>query len=234
MPSMETVEADFETQDKLVDILLLVQIIKQQISELDPRRLDDMLVEAFQPIMPAPEEALSLNELFRLLPANTKNKLEGQTIYLSYLIQLFSWTVISILSASYLSSLVLIRTVLELLINAASEDRGGLRNRVAGIAFLEEEERKEIIKNWDELCGWAHPYGRWFNEMCPVYVSRGPLYHNRLANLCTSKLQLCVDFALVVAVNRFAIDANRVAIACTNMHINTGSFPMLRSRTPRK
>lgn len=229
-PAMEAVENDFELQDKLSDILILLKLVQQQVISFDPRRLDDVLVKAFEPVKPISEDTLSLNELFRLLPTQTRAKLEARTIYLSYLDQLFNWTVVSILSASYLSAFVLLRTLLELLVNASSEDTGGLRKRVAGVPFLEAEERKEIVRNWDELCGWTHPYGRWFNEMCPVYVSLGPRYHSRLAGACLGKLQLCLDFALVIAINQFDMNPDGILKACQEMHASIDSFPMLRRR----
>lgn len=226
-PAFETVNADFAVQDRIADVLRLLQLLEKQIQMDCPKGLDEILSEALQNLS---LKAISLNDLFRLLREETSNRLATRTIYLSYLDQIFHWIAISILSASYLCAFVLLRTLLELLINASAIGTGTMGEKISSIQAITEKEQRKIKGIWRELSGWAHPYGRWLDQVCPVYASRGPLYFERLAKDSTQKLQFCMDFSIVIAITEFQLDSRAIYQVCEDNSIRTLSFPMLCQR----
>ncbi len=130
---------------------------------------------------------------------------DSQKHLLAYVSREFNWVVVSIMSASYISSLVLMRSIFELLVGVATKTTGKMKERVDGISFLHEDEHKEILKLWRRLCGWSHPYGRWVKEVCPVYVQQAPFFHKRLCKHCLDELCCLVDFYAVTALSKYEI-----------------------------
>jgi hypothetical protein len=147
-----------------------------------------------------PDEAGIAQDVHRYLMSA-----DSQKYLLAYVSREFNWIIISIMSASYISSLVLMRSVFELLIGVATKTTGKMKERVDGISFLHEDERKEILKLWRRLCGWSHPYGRWVKEVCPVYVHNAPFFHERLCEHCLDELCCLVDFYAVTALSKYEI-----------------------------
>ena len=103
---------------------------------------------------------------------------------LEYVERELNWIVVSTLSASYVSALILMRSVLELLVGIATRTAGKMGDRVNSIACFDGVEKKRLKRLWDRLCAWSHPYGRWMKEVCPAYSGHAPLYHPRLFALC--------------------------------------------------
>jgi hypothetical protein len=130
---------------------------------------------------------------------------DSQKYLLAYVSREFNWVIVSIMSASYISSLVLMRSLFELLVYVATQTKGNFKDRVDGISFLHEHEHKEILKLWRRLCGWSHPYGRWVKEVCPIYVQHHPAFHSRLCELCLDELCCLVDFYAVTALSKYEI-----------------------------
>ena len=65
---------------------------------------------------------------------------------LSYLLRELNWVTISILSASYISAHVLLRSSFELLIGIATKVNGKMGERIESIEFLSIEEQKIVKK----------------------------------------------------------------------------------------
>ncbi|ADW16421.1 hypothetical protein Despr_0234 [Desulfobulbus propionicus DSM 2032] len=129
----------------------------------------------------------------------------SQKHLIAYVSREFNWVIVSIMSASYISALVLTRSVFELLVGVATRMEGGMKDRVDKITFLEASERKQILKLWNRLCGWGHPYGRWVKEICPIYIQHEPFFHSRLCGLCLDELCNVLDLYAVTALSKYEI-----------------------------
>jgi hypothetical protein len=124
---------------------------------------------------------------------------------LTYLSRELNWITISILSASYVSSMILMRATFELITGIASRDTGGMVCRIASISFVNESEKDALKKLWNRLCAWGHPYGKWLKEICPIYSAHEPVYHKALCEMCIGELEKIVDFYVVVALAKYEI-----------------------------
>lgn len=143
----------------------------------------------------------------------------SQKHLIAYVSREFNWIIISIMSASYISALVLMRSVFELLVGVATRTEGGMKDRVDSITFFEGSERKQILKLWKRLCGWGHPYGRWVKEVCPIYLQHEPLFHSQLCDLCLDELCNVLDFYAVTALSKYEIPIDP---QCLPMQDSTG------------
>ena len=133
------------------------------------------------------------------------SELSSKKYLLTYLSRELKWITISILSASYVSSMILMRATFELIIGIASRDSDGMVSRIASISFIHESEKGALTKLWYRLCAWGHPYGKWLKEICPIYSAHEPLYHKALCNMCIEELEKIVDFYVVVALAKYEI-----------------------------
>lgn len=130
---------------------------------------------------------------------------DSQKHLLAYLSREVNWIIVSIMSASYISSLILMRSLFELLVNVATRTKGKMKDRINSISFLKEDERKEILKLWYRLCGWSHPHGRWVKEVCPVYAMHTPSFHEKLCEHCFDELCCLVDIYAVITLCKYEI-----------------------------
>jgi len=130
---------------------------------------------------------------------------DSQKYLLAYVSREVNWIIVSIMSASYISSLILMRSLFELLVNVATRTKGNMKDRIHSILFLQEDEHKKILKLWYRLCGWSHPHGRWVKEVCPVYATHAPSFHKRLCEHCLDELCCLVDIYAVIALCKYEI-----------------------------
>jgi len=80
-----------------------------------------------------------------------------------------------------------------------------MSTRIESIKYLVSEEHKHLKDAWNNLNAWAHPYGKWEKEICPIYYSSQPLYHPQIYKECYYFLTVLVDLFLTIAVERFQI-----------------------------
>lgn len=152
---------------------------------------------------------------------------------LLYLEREITWIAASILVASYISSLILIRSLFELVIGIATRKTGGMKDKLAAINFLSQEEKKTMKDTYDELCAWSHPYGKWIKETCPIFVSKAR-FHPALLNLCIRKLELIIDFMLVVATEKYHLTPKTILKEFTKHKIDISDFKLFLRRVERE
>lgn len=209
-PCMEMIRKDPQCHLRAVSLLCRVRYLEQQILRYG-------LVIDKEHLISIPQEELKrrINVLQRFIDSDALDDEQEAHSYLmsdnskkhliAYVSREFNWIIVSIMSASYISALVLMRSVFDLLVCVATRSKGVMSIRVDGISFLNEDERKEIMKLWRRLCAWSHPYGRWVKEVCPVYVQHNPSFHSRLCELCIDELCCLVDFYAITAISKYEI-----------------------------
>lgn len=215
-PALETVDKEFTVQKDIATILVMLTHAKQLILDhgeelylenlagLPKEKLEE-IINILSPFISKPDENNYTSQVHEII-----NKQINKKHLLSYLIREINWIAISILSASYISSLILIRSIFELLIGIATSEIGGMSHRIESINFLTAEEHKKLKDAWNNLNAWAHPYGKWEKEICPIYYSSQPLYHPKIYKECFSFLTLLVDLFLTIAVERFKINPTEI------------------------
>lgn len=103
-------------------------------------------------------------------------------------------------ATDYLSSIILMRSLFELLISISTNVGGGKKKSIDSIDFLSSEEKEFLKKYWDNLCKWAHPYGNWLKEVCPIAYSADRYYQPRMFKQCLAYSDNLLDFMLTVTV----------------------------------
>ena len=240
-PSLETIEKGLNEQDQLVSLLLLSRvatgIIRKEGLDFDKHYLASLLPEEIEKRIEVLGRFLESGESCPLADGcalkDAHDYLSSGSSYkhlLAYLVREIDWVVVSVLSASYVSALLLMRSVLELLVGIATRATGSMKERLGEIPFLEATEIKSLLNLWYRLCGWGHPYGRWVKEVCPFYVSHGPMYHPKLCAICLKELQAIVDFFVVIALEKYEIPAGDLLAEIRDHNIPLAGFELISSR----
>jgi len=240
-PFFETIKKDFFVQDCLADMLIIVNLLVelaykegiefdkdflQKLSKEEIEKRIDVfgnLVEKYEsqsaPGIDSKEEA------FRYLFEDSSRK-----YLLPYLKREINWIIVSILSTSYVSSLILMRSVFELIIGIATKSTESMSNRIDSIAFLNNEEKSELKKQWYRLCAWGHPYGIWIKEVCPIYANHKPLYHPGLCVLCLQELVELIDLLAAVVVTKYEIKPSQFLATAHELKIDLNDFKLLAAQ----
>lgn len=134
-----------------------------------------------------------------------KEDIEKKRLYLGYLGKVLTSSLISLGTTDYIGSLILVRSVLELLIGIATDTTGGMKKRIWAIDFLSETEKSKVYELWNELNAWAHPYGKWRTEVCPRFYGCGDNFSPSLFDTCLSYLDKVLDLMLTITVERFRV-----------------------------
>jgi len=166
-----------------------------------------------------------LQSAARYLASDTSRK-----YLLEYVERELNWIVVSTLSASYVSALILMRSVLELLVGIATRTTGKMRVRVDSVACLDGTEKKRLNRLWTRLCGWSHPYAKWITEVCPVYSGHAPTYHRRLFGLCLDELLELTDLLASVVVAKYELEPARLGVRFNQERIALTEFRSLSKR----
>lgn len=239
-PSLETIEKDFNVQDGLASLLLSVQIVTQLILEkgtdIDKPYLSSLPLEEIKKRIEVLGKYIEDND--PITPNSDTGKVvqeylvtgSSQKHLLAYFEREMKWIVISILSASYVSSLVLMRSLFELLIGIGSKATGKMKDRLSSISFLADDENKYLLKLWYYLCGWGHPYGRWVKEVCPGYVSHEPIYHPDLCSTCFETLKKIIDLFIVVSIEKYEIPRESLIPKLSKSNISLKDFKLTSTR----
>jgi len=210
-PALETVDQDFSAQNRLITLMLLVNKLNDlvykhgsvidseyalHLSETEFSRKLAVIGEVVES-----EDFSDLKERINIEEAKAIfSELSSKKYLLTYLSRELKWITISILSASYVSSLILMRATFILILGIASKD-----SKIKSISFIHESEKDAIGKLWYRLCAWCHPYGKWVKEICPIYSAHEPVYHKALCNMCIEELEKIVDFYVIVALAKYEI-----------------------------
>jgi hypothetical protein len=232
-PAFETIEKDFHAQDKLADILILLRVTVDCIQKQGLSFDKDYLRQLSKPEI---EKRIDILERFGQtghLSQETKEILKSGSSrkdLLAYLVRELNWVVTSILSASYLSANIIMRSIFDLLIGIATKKRGSMSERINAIPFLSPEEKKESKKLWDDFCAWVHPYTKWTREICPIFISCRPMYHSKLCKQSLEKFEKLVDLLLVIALEKFEIDKKDILSKVKNYRIDTSNFVFFHDR----
>lgn len=220
-PAMDTVSKDIEGQARIASLLRIARIVCNRIGsegvEYDAQYLKEISREEIE------ERILALGRFIELEDSGevgneriVRDAMDylfedgSRKHLLVYFERELNWIVVSILSASYISSFVLMRSVFELTVGIATRNKGGMKERLLSIAALDESEGRAIKDLWYRLCAWGHPFEKWQKEICPVYVSHDPMYHSRLFSLSISELTKLLDFFLVVVVEKYRLDFSEI------------------------
>jgi len=109
------------------------------------------------------------------------NKIKECYLFLGYFGKIYQSSLFSLGSTDYLSAIILMRTLFELLVGISTNIKGSMKDRIKSIDFFDEQEKKDLAKTWDLLCAWAHPYGKWEKYVCPKGFGSGRFYNPSLA-----------------------------------------------------
>ncbi len=101
-------------------------------------------------------------------------------------------------ATDYLGSIILMRSLFELLIGISTEVTGGMADRLDSIEFLDTDEKKRFKKFWRTLCERAHPYGKWLKEVCPIAYGAGRFYQPHMFKQCLAYSDNLLDLMLTV------------------------------------
>jgi hypothetical protein len=240
-PAMVTIEKDTDAQLCLVDLLLLVHLLEPIIADegisYDKDHLESLpiheietRIEILGRFLESQESDVVLDDDEREQALRYLQEDSSRIHLLPYLRREVNWILVSILSASYISSLVLTRSLFELVIGIATKHIGLMKDRIDSISFLSSEEKRTVLKLWYRLCAWAHPYGKWIKEMCPVFSSMKPLYHPRLFQLVFIELMRVLDLYSVVAISKYEIGNSIIIERASQLQLDLKPFEMLWSR----
>jgi len=104
-------------------------------------------------------------------------------------------------ATDYLGSIILMRSLFELLIGISTEVTGKMKEeRIDSINFLDVDEKKKLYEFWRTLCTIAHPYGKWLKEVCPIAYSADHSYQPHMFKQCLAYSDSLLDFMLTVIV----------------------------------
>jgi hypothetical protein len=153
----------------------------------------------------------------------------SQKYLMCYLVREYNWIRVSLLSASYISALILLRAVFESIIGLGTRKIGSMGDRIDSFGCLNEEGKEKVKKLWARLCAWCHPYGKWVKEVCPVFVTHKAIYHPALFDLCLRELIAVSDLLVVVSIEKFALNRDSIIEKFTKNKIDLSGFDLLLS-----
>lgn len=233
VPAFETIEKDFYSQNKIANILMLLKVTTNCILkhglDFDKDYLKQLPHEEIEKYITIFENFIQTGNLSqeaeKILESTNSRK-----YLLAYLNRELNWVAISILSASYISSHIIMRSAFELLVAIATNKTGSMGTRVDSISFLTLEEKKGVKKLWSDLCGWSHPFGKWIEEACPIFISCSPMYHPKLCRQSIDEFEKIIDFFIIIGIEKFKIDKNDVLHEVHNYSIDISNLTFFKDR----
>ena len=124
------------------------------------------------------------------------NKIKECHLFLGYFGKIYQSSLFSLGSTDYLSAIILMRALFELLVGISTDLNGSMKKRINSIYFFDEQEKKDLTKTWDLLCAWAHPYGKWEKYVCAKAFGTGRVYNPSLFKQSLDYSQNILDFML--------------------------------------
>lgn len=148
-----------------------------------------------------------------------------------YISKQINWIVVSILSAHYLSSIILMRSIFELTIDLLADNTEvGKGKKIDNMSFFDDNQKRDIKKTWRSLCSWSHPYGKWLKNMCSIYMAHPPLYHPEHFRTSIEFLEKVMDLFLVVCKEHFKMNVQDLRKRVETLSIDLSDFGLFRSR----
>ena len=188
--------------------------------------------------------SISQNDIDRL-EIITKNECfsEDDKVHLGHLIQTscskpclipyvskqMNWIFISILSAHYLSSMILMRSIFELIIDLLANAKGGMSAKIQSISLFDDNQKSDIKKSWNNLCSWSHPYNKWLKNMCSRYMALPPLYHPEHFKTSVELLEEVIDLFLVLCKEHFNMNIQEFRKTEEQLVIDLSGFHLFTS-----
>jgi len=123
-------------------------------------------------------------------------KMKQCNLFMGYFSKIYQSSLFSLGSTDYLSAIILMRALFELLVGISTDQNGSMRARIKSISFLDNQEKKDLTKTWDLLCAWAHPYGKWAKHVCPKVFGIGRIYNPILFKQSLDYSHKILDFML--------------------------------------
>jgi hypothetical protein len=130
------------------------------------------------------------------MPQNMK----GIILFTGYFGKIYKSSLYLLGATDYLGSIILMRSLFELLIGISTEVTGKMADRLDSIEFLDSDEKKSLKKFWRTLCERAHPYGKWLKEVCPIAYGADGFYQPHMFKQCLAHSDNLLDFMLTVIV----------------------------------
>lgn len=237
-PAIETATKNIEGQASLANLLTLVDSVTTEAIEkgldydhnflrsLSPDEIEKR-IQSFSEFLDSDNDITSemSDEVATYLDVDGSKK-----FLLYYFIREMHWIVISVLSASYVSSLVQMRAAFELVVGIATRETSGMNERIDSILYFGPEEKSQLKKLWRRLCAWGHPYGKWIADVCPVYAGHKPLYHAQLFDMCLRELQSLVDFFVSVAISKYDLDRAMLLTNLAKNHVDVTKLEFLNRK----
>ncbi len=240
-PALETITKDIVGQNRIANANALILIIIDEIRK-NGRTFDsdyllsleqqdiEQRIQAFRRFlelhdMANHEQAVVLDDVQRYLIEDSSN-----AFLVEYFRRELLWITVSLLSASYISSFVLMRASFELTVCIATRSTKRMSDRIASISALGDAEKERTKEQWYRLCAWGHPYGKWIQVVCPTFLQHKPMYHPTLFAACTKELLNLVDFFIVVVTYKYQLDYRRLVIMLKESNIDLSDYEMFRSK----
>jgi len=230
-PAHKTIEKGTLDQARIANALALLKIIVDEIKRTDI------------PIDKDYFKSLSKNELLQVIGTmerylkeeNKKDESLSNEVdsilkvgllskhLWSYIDREMHWIAISIMSTSYISSMILMRSIFELIIGISTKNREKMKLRIQSISFLSEQEKDEIYNLWNKLCSWAHPYGKWEKEVCPIFNTFYE-YHPKLFQICLKKFEALIDLLFILSIEKYKLKMKNVLNLIKRNHVDLSIF----------
>jgi len=159
------------------------------------------------------------------------NKIKECYSFLGYFGKIYQSSLFSLGSTDYLSAIILMRALFELLVGISTDLNGSMKDRIESIYFFDEREKKDMAKTWDLLCAWAHPYGKWEKYVCPKAFGTGRFYSPSLFKQSLDYSHKILDFMLTAIFEILNLSASDYSDSPASfMH---GELPMFHKRLNR-
>lgn len=177
-PFIDSIQQDTAISLKLSNAFVLMRVSEQLINEFDKKQVE------------AGENVEAVRE---------------KTIFLGYLGKVYQSALLLIGATDYLGAMILLRSIFELLIGIATTENGSMRDRISSISFLDNDEKDDLQKLWNELSAWAHPYGKWVKNICPIFYGTGRNHHRVTFSQCLGYSDKILDFMLTITIDHFKL-----------------------------
>lgn len=162
-PAFETIEKGVLEQAKIANSLALfnclVELINTMVSNIDEEHLKSLgnkeqtrRIHLLQKYIDSQDIDHPIEQLPFIEDVSFIIKDGSFAIHLwSYVDRELHWIVLSIMSTSYISSMIQMRSLFELLIGIATKKTGNMENRIKSITFVPEKKKRGDSRNMERV-----------------------------------------------------------------------------------
>lgn len=204
------------TKNSLEELLRIVVIEPTTETKERNKNAEDKLIRGF-------------NLWIDSIPRKEERPSELLFLWITALQKELTWAIISTLSCSYVSALIITRSIFEMLIKGTTYKKGEMKEMLGSIEFLTNEERDEFYKLWRGLSGWSHPYKRWIDRI-DLETLMSFRYDQQMCEECVNYLLKVCDLMMVVALEKGFCKSEKVS---RNIEILGLEFSMKRLNEKR-